>query len=81
MVGSWTDWELTDLGKKHAKNIVLASHGVSAVGYYSDVDWLSYCVNSVAVANAIDEVKAVANYVCGDCDDDGVAKWLEENVL
>ena len=48
---------------------------------YSDVDWLSYCVNSVAVANAIDEVKAVANYVCGDCDDDGVAKWLEENVI
>jgi hydroxymethylpyrimidine pyrophosphatase-like HAD family hydrolase len=48
---------------------------------YSDVDWLSYCVNSVAVANAINEVKSVANYVCGDCDVDGVAKWLEENVL
>ena len=21
MVGSWTDWELTDLGKEHAENI------------------------------------------------------------
>ena len=48
---------------------------------YSDVDWLSYCVNSVAVANAIDEVKSVANYVCGDCDEDGVAKWLAEKML
>ena len=48
---------------------------------YSDIDWLSYCVNSIAVANAIDEVKAVANYICGDCDEDGVAKWLEENIL
>ena len=48
---------------------------------YSDVDWLSYCVNSVAVANAIDEVKAVANYVCGGCDEDGVAKWLEDHIL
>ena len=48
---------------------------------YSDVDWLSYCYNSIAVANAIDEVKSVANYVCGDCDNDGVAKWLEENLL
>ena len=48
---------------------------------YSDIDWLAYCANSVAVANAIDEVKSVANRVCGDCDEDGVAKWLEENVL
>ena len=48
---------------------------------YSDIDWLSYCVNSVAVANAIDEVKSVANYICDDCDKDGIAKWLEENIL
>ena len=46
---------------------------------YSDIDWLSYCVNSIAVANAINEVKSVANYVCGDCDEDGVAKWLEKD--
>jgi Cof subfamily protein (haloacid dehalogenase superfamily) len=48
---------------------------------YSDIDWLSYCINSVAVANAINEVKSVANYICGDCDADGVAKWLEDNVI
>jgi Cof subfamily protein (haloacid dehalogenase superfamily) len=48
---------------------------------YSDIDILAHCTNSVAVANAIDEVKAVARYFCGDCDNDGVAKWMEENVL
>jgi len=30
---------------------------------------------------ALDEAKAVTDYVCGDCDNDGMAKWLEENVL
>jgi hydroxymethylpyrimidine pyrophosphatase-like HAD family hydrolase len=32
------------------------------------------------MSNAIDECKVVVDYVCGDCDD-GVAKWIEENVL
>jgi hydroxymethylpyrimidine pyrophosphatase-like HAD family hydrolase len=35
----------------------------------------------VAVENAIDEAKAAADYICDTCDNDGVAKWLEENVL
>ena len=48
---------------------------------YNDIDLLAHCTNSVAVANAIDEAKAIANHICGDCDNDGVAKWLEENVL
>jgi hydroxymethylpyrimidine pyrophosphatase-like HAD family hydrolase len=34
----------------------------------------------LAVANALDEVKAAADYVCGDCDEDGVARWIFENV-
>jgi len=47
----------------------------------NDVEMLRECGISVAVLNAIDECKAVSNYVCGDCDDDGVARWIEENVL
>jgi HAD superfamily hydrolase (TIGR01484 family) len=48
---------------------------------YNDIDMMSLPgVVSVAVANAIDEVKAVASHICGDCDEDGVARWLEENV-
>jgi len=48
---------------------------------YSDIELLSYCIHSVAVANAIEECKAVANSTCGDCDEDGVACWIEENLL
>jgi hypothetical protein len=48
---------------------------------YNDIELLSRCRHSVAVANAIDECKAAANYICGDCDEDGVAYWIEENLL
>ncbi|NLE26957.1 MAG: HAD hydrolase family protein [Clostridiaceae bacterium] len=47
----------------------------------NDIEMLCICGVKVAVANALDEVKAVADYVCGDCDEDGVARWLEVNVL
>jgi Cof subfamily protein (haloacid dehalogenase superfamily) len=47
----------------------------------NDIEMLRKCGVGVAVANAIDECKAAADYVCGDCDDDGVAKWLEENLF
>ena len=48
---------------------------------YSDIEMLSHCGHSIAMSNAIDGVKAVADYVCGDCDNDGVAHWIEENLL
>ena len=47
----------------------------------NDMDMLSFAGVSVAIGNAIDKVKNIANYVCLDNDSDGVAKWLEENVL
>jgi Cof subfamily protein (haloacid dehalogenase superfamily) len=48
----------------------------------NDMDMLSLPgVMSVAVENAVPEVKAVVAHVCGDCDEDGVAKWLDVNVL
>ena len=48
---------------------------------YSDVEILSYCGLSIAMSNAIDEAKAVADLVCGDCDEDGVANWIAQNIL
>ena len=47
----------------------------------NDIDLLIYAGVGVAVANALDEVKAVADYICDTNENDGVAKWLEENVL
>jgi len=48
---------------------------------YNDVEMLKECGIGVAVSNAIDEAKAAADYVCGSNDNDGVAKWIEENIL
>ena len=48
---------------------------------YNDVEMLKNCVIGIAVANALDEAKMVADYVCESNDNDGVAKWLEKNVL
>jgi hydroxymethylpyrimidine pyrophosphatase-like HAD family hydrolase len=35
----------------------------------------------VAVSNAIESVKAVADYICDAHDNNGVAKWIKQNVL
>ena len=52
---------------------------------YNDITMIAGCAQSggigVAVSNAISEVKAIANDLCDINDNDGVAKWLESNVL
>lgn len=44
---------------------------------YGDIEMLRECGVGVAVANALEAVKTAANDVCESCDDDGVAKWLQ----
>ncbi len=46
----------------------------------NDTEFLSVVGYAVAMGNAIDAVKAVADEVTGDCDHDGVAEWIEKNV-
>ena len=48
---------------------------------YNDILMLKNCGIGIAVANALDEVKAVANSFCDTNDNDGVARWLAANVL
>ena len=47
----------------------------------NDIDMLSFAGIGVAVENALDEVKAASDQVCSNNDEDGVAKWIEENVF
>jgi hypothetical protein len=47
----------------------------------NDLDLLSFCGVGVAMGNALDEVKKAADFVCGTNENDGVAEWLEENIL
>ena len=47
----------------------------------NDIDLLNHVGISVAMANALNDVKAAADHLCDTNDNDGVAKWLEENLL
>ena len=44
----------------------------------ADVGMLSVCGDSVAVDNAIPQVKGVAKHICPDNDHDGVARYLQK---
>ena len=48
---------------------------------YNDIKMLTGCGTGVAVSNAIDDVKNIADYICCTSENDGVAHWLEEHVL
>lgn len=47
----------------------------------NDRDMFLNCGLSVAMGNAIDEIKTLADNICDTNDNDGVAKWLYENIL
>ncbi|MCL1819325.1 MAG: HAD family hydrolase [Oscillospiraceae bacterium] len=47
----------------------------------NDIDMLEYAGAGVAMGNALDEVKTAAGYICDTNENDGLAKWLEENAL
>ncbi|MDE5892066.1 MAG: HAD family hydrolase [Acetatifactor sp.] len=47
----------------------------------NDLDMLRACGKGIAVANALELVRDAADEVCGNNDSDGVAMWLEENVI
>ncbi|WP_231853885.1 HAD hydrolase family protein, partial [Streptococcus sp. DD04] len=47
----------------------------------NDLEMLSYCGESYAMANATDEVKARAKYICPSNDDDGVLTILQKVFL
>ena len=47
----------------------------------NDLEMLMNCGVGIAVANAIGEVKASADYISESNENDGVAKWLESHIL
>lgn len=48
---------------------------------HDDIEPIKMCGMGMAVSNGIDAVKAVADYVTGSNDEDGVAKFVEQMVL
>jgi len=47
----------------------------------NDINLLEYSGIGIAMGNALSEVKAAANQICGTNENDGIAIWLEENLL
>ena len=47
----------------------------------NDIGMLQGCGVGVAVGNALEPVKAFCDCLCGSNDDDGPARWMEENLL
>lgn len=83
----WYQFSLGNVNKATAIAHIAIAAGISiqeivAFGDdHNDIAMLRECGIGVAMSNAIDECKVVADYMCGDCDEDGVARWIEENLL
>ena len=68
--------------RRLAKHYAVNLEEVAAFGDdFNDMEMLCACGVGVAVANAIPEVKAAADEVCGSNEGDGVARWIEERLL
>ena len=48
---------------------------------FNDIGMLKLCGKGIAMKNAIPEVQQVADEVCDTNENDGVGKWIEENLL
>ena len=48
---------------------------------YADIGMLQLCGTGVAMGNAIDEVKDKADVVIGSNDEDGIAVFIENEII
>jgi Cof subfamily protein (haloacid dehalogenase superfamily) len=48
---------------------------------YMDIEMIEKCGIGIAMENGIEEIKARAKYICGKNNEDGIAKWIEKNVM
>lgn len=48
---------------------------------YNDIDMLTLCGTGICMANGVQKAKDVADVLCDTNENDGVAKWIKENIL
>lgn len=48
---------------------------------YNDIEMIKGCGKGIAMGNALDEVKAAADDLCENNENDGVAKWIASHVI
>jgi len=47
----------------------------------NDIDLLSYAGIGIAMGNAVEEVKAISDFVCLNNEEDGLAHWIMTNII
>ena len=64
------------------RHLKITSSQIAAFGDdFNDIGMLKLCGAGIAMENAIDEVKEAAASVCISNENDGVAKWIKNNLL
>ena len=64
------------------RHLNITSSKIAAFGDdFNDIGMLKLCGKSIAMENAIAEVKQAADEVCASNEADGVAQWIKENLL
>ena len=64
--------------EKLSQHLNLPVENIAAFGDdFSDIGMLKICGRGIAMENAIDEVKSIADEICPSNEDDGVARWME----
>ncbi|MDE7016566.1 MAG: HAD family hydrolase [Lachnospiraceae bacterium] len=65
-----------------AESLGLALENIVAFGDdYADIGMLRMCGRGIAMGNAIEAVKEIADEVIDSNDNDGIAKWIRLNIL
>ena len=68
--------------KKISERFDISAKSIIAFGDdYNDIEMLKYCGIGAAMGNAVSEAKQAADHICGANDDDGLAEFIEENIL
>ena len=64
------------------RHLNITSSQIAAFGDdFNDIGMLKLCGKGIAMENAIEEVKQAAGQVCASNENDGVARWIEKNLL
>lgn len=85
--GCWYKFTKKTATKENAilhicKDCGITTDEIAAFGDdFADIGMLKLCGIGVAMGNAIDEVKAVADYVIGDNDNDGIGYYLQKELV
>lgn len=85
--GYWYKFTRKDVTKEKAIMEICSACGIKAkeiIAFgddYADIGMLKLCGKGIAMGNAINEVKEIADLVIGSNDEDGIAEYLRQSII